>query len=216
MRIRKYRNEKRIYIVLWLLLFLVCLCWLLGETTKYNMEKQETLCWNTKKIEEQMGIENVIESKSEGKKKELVDNKNNQKKYKKIATKKDYEILERIVEAETTGGDFKSKVFVTNVILNRVKSKKFPNSVEEVVFQKVGNIYQFSPIYDKRYYTVKVQKLTKQAVKYAVENEKQRGKALYFANRNHANKRNMDWFDQNLLYLFSYGGHEFFTEKDEK
>lgn len=121
-------------------------------------------------------------------------------------SKKEIEILERIVEAEATGGDVKSKILVANVVLNRVKHKSFPNSIEGVVFQKK----QFSPIRDGRYYSVSVTKSTKEAVKRAIDGEDYSEGALYFAARKRANKKSMRWFDKNLDNLFAYGGHEFF------
>lgn len=121
-------------------------------------------------------------------------------------SKKEIEILERIVEAEATGGDVKSKTLVANVVLNRVKHKNFPNSIEGVVFQKK----QFSPIRDGRYYSVSVTKSTKEAVERAIDGEDYSEGALYFAARKRANKKSMRWFDKNLDNLFAYGGHEFF------
>ena len=72
------------------------------------------------------------------------------------------EILQRIVEAEATGEDLKGRVLVANVIMNRVKSKQFPDTVKGVVFQKNGRSVQFSPTRDGRYWSVKVTKKTKQ------------------------------------------------------
>lgn len=125
---------------------------------------------------------------------------------------KEYAILTRIVEAETTGGDIKSKQIVANVILNRVADSGFPDSIKEVVFQKNGTGFQFSPISDGRYYSVTVTKETKKAVNQALNGTDDSEGALYFANRSYSNPQNMKWFDQNLKYLFSYGGHEYFRE----
>ena len=132
--------------------------------------------------------------------------------YQKPISKKEYAILTRIVEAETTGGDIKSKQIVANVILNRVEASGFPNTIEEVVFQKTGSIFQFSPILDGRYYSVTVTKETKKAVEQALKGKDDSKGALYFANRSYSNPENMAWFDNHLKYLFTYGGHEYFTE----
>lgn len=128
-------------------------------------------------------------------------------------SKREYEILTRIVEAETTGSDIKGKQIVANVILNRVANKNFPDSIEGVVFQKNGTVYQFSPICDGRYESVVVTETTKEAVNQALSGTDDSQGALYFANRMYANKKNMEWFDQHLKYLFCYDGHEYFTEK---
>lgn len=128
-------------------------------------------------------------------------------------SKKDIEILTRIVEAETTGGDIKSKLMVANVILNRVEDETFPDTIEGVVFQKLGKTAQFSPISDGRYYSVSITKESKEAVERAISGEDNSKGALFFACRKYSSSKNMRWFDNNLLYLFEYGGHEFFTLK---
>ena len=46
--------------------------------------------------------------------------------------KQDYDALLRIVEAEATGGDLKSKVLIANVVLNRVNDERFPDSIYDV------------------------------------------------------------------------------------
>ena len=91
----------------------------------------------------------------------------------------DIGILERIVEAEATGEDIKGKILVANVVMNRVNSKTFPNSIEGVVFQK----RQFSPIADGRYYSVTVTNESKEAVSRALQGEDYSQGALYFAAR---------------------------------
>ncbi|HHT96556.1 MAG TPA: cell wall hydrolase [Clostridiales bacterium] len=127
--------------------------------------------------------------------------------------KESIEALERIVQAEAGGEDKKGKVLVANVIINRVKSKKYPNTVEKVVFQKVAGKYQFSPILDKRYWSVKVSSETKAAVQQALDGKDYSDGALYFLARKHASKKNLKWFDNNLKWLFQHGGHEFYKNK---
>lgn len=126
-------------------------------------------------------------------------------------SQKEYSILTRIVEAETTGGDLKSKRIVAGVILNRVKDKQFPDTIEEVVFQRSGNCTQFSPISDGRYNSVTVTEETKKAVKQVLKGQDDSKGALFFANRKYSSPKNMKWFDSSLKFVFSYGGHEYFT-----
>lgn len=54
----------------------------------------------------------------------------------------DIEMLERIVMAESGGEPYLGQIAVANVVLNRVKSKSYPSTLEGVVFQK----FQFSPV----------------------------------------------------------------------
>ena len=128
-------------------------------------------------------------------------------------TEEEIIMLERIVEAEATGEDMKGKILIVNVVMNRMNNDAFPDTVEEVIFQKSKGKYQFSPISDKRFWTVKVTEQSKEAVQRAIDGEDYSEGALYFMARKRANKNNARWFDKNLKRLFSHGGHEFFTNK---
>ncbi len=130
-----------------------------------------------------------------------------------LITEEDKEVLLRIVEAEATCEDIKGRMLVANVILNRVVSKGFPNSIAEVVFQNNGVTYQFAPIKDGRYWSVKISDATREAVERVLAGEDYSQGALYFAARSMANKRAMSWFDTSLKFLFRHGVHEFFTDK---
>ena len=132
-------------------------------------------------------------------------------KTKHVVTQRERSILERIVEAEATDKDEKSKILVANVILNRVRSKEFPNSIEAVVFQRAYGKVQFSPTADGRYESVRITKSTKRSVKKALEDgiDYSEG-ALYFVEKTMANPKNVSWFDEALTRLFTYQGHSFY------
>ena len=119
-------------------------------------------------------------------------------------------ILMRIVEAEATGEDLKGKMLVANVVLNRVKNERFPDTIEEVVFQKNGSVYQFSPIKDGRYYKVEVSEETKRAVNRVLNGEDESKGALYFMSRSKSKASSVTWFDRCLTKVFKYGIHEFY------
>ena len=85
-------------------------------------------------------------------------------------------------------------------------------SEQSVVFQKIGGSYQFAPIKDGRYKSVKVTSLSKEAVRRVLDGEDYSQGALYFFQRSSTSKSKATWFDKNLKYLFKYGAHEFFTE----
>ena len=51
---------------------------------------------------------------------------------------------------------------------------------------------------------------TIEAVNRVLEGEDISCGALYFAARKRADSENMRWFDEELTFLFSHGGHEFF------
>lgn len=125
-------------------------------------------------------------------------------------SKEEITMLERIVQAEAGSEDLKGRVLVANVIINRTKDDEFPDSIEGVIFQNSGGEYQFSPISDKRYWSVKVTDKTKEAVKLALEGEDYSDGALFFMARKRARVSSARWFDNNLKWLFKHGGHEFF------
>lgn len=134
-----------------------------------------------------------------------------EKKAKYTLAKEDYEVLLRIVEAEAGGEDITGKMLVAGVVMNRVESNKFPDTVKEVVFQRENGVAQFSPISDGRYEKVSVSEETKEAVDKVLYGEDITKGALYFASRKYADPEKMKWFDNSLTLLFSYGGHEFFS-----
>lgn len=124
---------------------------------------------------------------------------------------KDYEILLKIVQAEAGNEDKKGKMLVAGVVMNRVESSRFPDTVEEVVFQHEDGVYQFSPVANGSYACVCVTDETREAVDRVLAGEDITEGALYFAARKYADNGKMKWFDNNLTKLFAYGGHEFFT-----
>lgn len=123
----------------------------------------------------------------------------------------DYEALLKIVQAEAGNEDEEGKMLVAGVILNRVNDSKFPGTVTEVVMQKENGVYQFSPIANGTYQSVKVTQETIEAVERVLAGEDITQGALYFASRKYADPEKMKWFDNSLTKLFEHGGHEFFT-----
>ena len=122
----------------------------------------------------------------------------------------DYNTLLRIVEAEAGGEDEDGKLLVANVVLNRVNSKIFPDTVTDVVMQKEQGVAQFSPTVDGRFQNVRISKETYAAVERALYGEDISQGALYFCARQKADSEKLQWFDRKLTRLFSYGNHEFF------
>lgn len=123
----------------------------------------------------------------------------------------DYYTLLQIVEAEATGGDIPSKLLVANVVLNRVKDSHFPDSVYDVVWQRVDGSAQFSPTEDGRISSCTITSSTIEAVDLALQGEDNSQGALFFIARDSATTQNVDWFDSSLVRLFEYGGHEYYT-----
>lgn len=128
-------------------------------------------------------------------------------------TEEDVAMLQRIVESEAEGEDMIGKILIANVIFNRIVDEDFPDTVEDVIFQKVDGDYQFSPVASDRYWSVKISSSTKKAVKRALEGEDYSKGALYFVARRRTSSESAQWFDNNLKWLFKHGGHEFYKNK---
>jgi len=93
--------------------------------------------------------------------------------YRYYITEKEFKEFVRVVEAEVTGDNpfgttydeaFKCKLAVAQVILNRVESPHFPDTVHDVIFQKNA----FTPLVDGRYYEVEISQVTIDACKAAL------------------------------------------------
>ncbi len=130
-------------------------------------------------------------------------------------TAENIEVLERIVEAEATDQDVYGRMLVANVVINRVHSKYFKNTVKGVVFETIGGYEQFAPIRDGRYFTVPITEKTREAVRRVLAGEDYSDGALYFFQRDITTDKKAAWFDNNLKFLFKYGCHEFYTEFSE-
>lgn len=122
-----------------------------------------------------------------------------------VFTKEETTVLYRIVEAEATGENTDAKKNIASVILNRVNNSDFPDSITDVVFQE----NQFSPISDKRYWSVEV---TEETIK-AVDDVLKAGsitEALYFCNLDNVSIKMKRWFKK-LNYLFiDEANHSFY------
>jgi spore germination cell wall hydrolase CwlJ-like protein len=119
----------------------------------------------------------------------------------------EYQVLLKIVEAEAGGEDTTGKILVANVVMNRVRSGSFPNSVSEVVYERNGGRAQFSPTVDGRINTVSVSQDTVDAVARVMNGEDLSQGALYFRSVRSSN----GWFDRALNRVCEHGNHIFYT-----
>jgi len=61
-------------------------------------------------------------------------------------TEKEVDLLARLITAETTGEPYKAMVAVGAVVVNRVQSTEWPNSISSVINHVTGGYYQFTPV----------------------------------------------------------------------
>ncbi len=114
--------------------------------------------------------------------------------------------LARVIHAESQGEPYQGQVAVGNVVLNRVRSGNFPNSVYGVIFEYFGRIPQFSPVADGSIYN----NPSAQSIKAADEaywGAKPVGNALYFFN---PKKAAGSWIVNNRKYMTTIGNHAFY------
>lgn len=78
------------------------------------------------------------------------------------------QLLERLVECEAGGETITGKIAVVNVVLNRIKSEKFPNSILGVIYQE----NQFEPVISGAIDNITSSEDSKEAVKRAFLGER--------------------------------------------
>jgi spore germination cell wall hydrolase CwlJ-like protein len=61
-------------------------------------------------------------------------------------TTSDVDMLSRLITAEAGGESYNAQVAVGAVVVNRVKSSFFPNSISAVINQKTNGNYEFTPV----------------------------------------------------------------------
>lgn len=117
-------------------------------------------------------------------------------------TNEEIEMLKYIIEQETRGGSYRHKCIVTNVVLNRVKDSRFPNTVKGVLLQK----NQFSSTWNYYQKRNKPDKRTENAVNDVLNGrvEDESNGALYFHSM-----RSDGWFGT-LKFVMEMEGHRFF------
>ena len=115
-------------------------------------------------------------------------------------------LLAKIAMAEAEGEDVEGKALVILVVLNRVWSGKFPDSIPEVIFQDG----QFSPVSNGRFDRVEPDSECYEALELIQLNKWDESQgALYFESDGKSN-----WHRNNLHFLFQHGNHYFYTDKE--
>lgn len=113
-------------------------------------------------------------------------------------------LLAKIAMAEAEGENIQTKTLVILTVLNRVWSDEFPDTIEEVIFQKYKvngkTIYQFSPVIPGgRWYTTEPNEDCWEAVRVVQEAMYDySGGALYFESCEDED----NWHSRNLEFLY--------------
>jgi len=94
---------------------------------------------------------------------------------------KEKDLFARLVEAEAKGEPYEGKVAVATVVLNRVESPQFPDTVTEVINEVVGDAYAFSPVQNGEINKPASEEST-QAVEEALKREDTLNDSIFFYN----------------------------------
>ena len=113
--------------------------------------------------------------------------------------------LSRIISAEAKGEPFKGKIAVGNVVLNRVASPSYPNTIYGVIFDRKGGT-QFSPVSLGTIYN-KPNADSVIAAKLCLEGYTLSDSILFFMNPRLATN---SWISKNRPFAFRIGNHNFY------
>lgn len=114
--------------------------------------------------------------------------------------------LSRIIHAEARGETYQGKVAVGNVVVNRVKTEGFPDTIKAVVFEYTNGTPQFSPVADGSIYLTPDEESI-QAAKDALAGARPVGNATYFFN---PTKVPTSWISKTKTYVTTIGDHVFY------
>ncbi len=114
--------------------------------------------------------------------------------------------LSKIIHAEAQGEPFDGKLAVGNVILNRVESAQFPDTVYDVIFDDEHGV-QFTPTVNGAI-DQKPNEDSVLAAKLCLDDAELNGEMLYFLNESIASSL---WIPQNCTFVMSIGEHKFYS-----
>ena len=114
--------------------------------------------------------------------------------------------LSRIISAESRGEPLLGQIAVGNVILNRVESSQYPDTVEGVVFDTKYGV-QFQPVSNGTIYDAPASS-SLVAAKLCLEGTDVVGESLYFFSPALSAGR---WIVSNATYYTTIGGHQFYV-----
>ncbi len=114
--------------------------------------------------------------------------------------------LSRIISAESKGEPFLGQMAVGNVVLNRVRSSAYPNTIYGVIFDRKHGT-QFSPVSFGTIYQTPTESAVI-AAKVCLEGYTLSDTVLFFMNPRIATN---NWISKNRPYAFTIGNHDFYN-----
>lgn len=116
--------------------------------------------------------------------------------------------MSRIIEAEAGGESYTGKLAVGTVVMNRVASREYPNTVYGVIFDRKYGV-QFTPTANGMIYCTPSSDSVR-AAKEVLSGYRVNRTIQYFVNPSLASDK---WFRQNLAYVTTIGCHAFYAPK---
>lgn len=114
--------------------------------------------------------------------------------------------LSRIISAESQGEPLEGKIAVGAVVLNRVASSLYPNTIYDVIFDKQYAV-QFEPAYNGTIYDTPTNESII-AAKLCLDGTNNVSNSLYFLNTATASSL---WITNNRTYVTTIGNHSFYS-----
>ena len=114
--------------------------------------------------------------------------------------------LSQIIHAEAWQQPLAGQIGVGNVVLNRVDSPDFPDTVFDVIFDMDHNIVQFEPISNGSVYS-QPDEMARIAACLCLDGYNTVGDSLYFVNPSYGS----GWFDSSLDLTVTIGDHNFYS-----
>ncbi len=113
--------------------------------------------------------------------------------------------LSRVIQAESGGESLLGKIAVGNVVLNRVKSDQYPDTVYGVIFDHRYGVVQFTPTATGAIYN-RPSKESVVGAKLALEGADVAGESLYFFGKSVSSS----WIRRSLTFVSNIGNHNFY------
>ncbi|MCP8616284.1 LysM peptidoglycan-binding domain-containing protein [Salirhabdus salicampi] len=120
-------------------------------------------------------------------------------------SQEDIEWLAKMIYSEARGESLEGQIAVGAVIMNRVESPLFPNTVKEVLFEQSNGVYQFTPAKTGSINTANPNGQNMEAAMRAANGEDPTNGSLYFYN---PDKTNSQWLKSRTVSTV-IGNHTF-------
>lgn len=113
--------------------------------------------------------------------------------------------LAKLISAEASDQPLDGMIGVGNVVMNRVASDRFPDTIFDVIFDTKNGV-QFAPVYDGRIYR-EAGRQAMIAARIALEGYSTVGESLFFIAPAMADDA---WLKEYYVYVTSIGQHDFY------